>query len=121
MIKQPRTRQNGAATRQLEIPHLASGQQDEAPPAEEMPGRRRSPAPPPRQGPLQRQPATADDVLTVGDVAALLKLPGRTVAEYAARGVLPSVKIGRHRRFSRRELEGLMRSAPGDRAPSQLR
>jgi len=52
--------------------------------------------------------ATADDVLTVNDVATLLQLSPRTVAEYGARGVLPSVKIGRHRRFSRRQLEALV-------------
>jgi excisionase family DNA binding protein len=52
--------------------------------------------------------ATADDVLTVDDVATLFHLPRRTVAEYGARGVLPSVKIGRHRRFSRRQLETVM-------------
>lgn len=61
-------------------------------------------------GQAQRQPATADDVLTVTEVAALLKLSPRTVGEYGARGVLPSVKIGRHRRFSKRQLEGLIGS-----------
>jgi len=121
MIKQPQTRQNGAVPRQLEIPRLASRQRNEAPRIEEEPGGRRSRAPRPRNGPLQRQAATADDVLTVAEVAAMLKLPARTVAEYAARGVLPSVKIGRHRRFSRGELEGLMRSAAEDGEPSHLR
>jgi excisionase family DNA binding protein len=52
--------------------------------------------------------AAAADVLTVREAAALLKLSPRTVGEYGARGVLPSVKIGRHRRFSRRQLEALM-------------
>ena len=55
-----------------------------------------------------RQHATADDVLTVNEVATLLRLSPRTVAEYGARGVLPSVKIGRHRRFSKRQLEAVM-------------
>lgn len=55
-----------------------------------------------------QRPATADDVLTVNEVAALFQLSPRTVAEYGARGVLPSVKIGRHRRFSRRQLEAVM-------------
>lgn len=55
-----------------------------------------------------RPPATAEDVLTVTEVAALFKLSPRTVGEYGARGILPSVKIGRHRRFSRRQLEALM-------------
>lgn len=60
------------------------------------------------KGEPQQQPATADDILSVNEVAELLKLSPRTVGEYGARGVLPSVKIGRHRRFSRRELESLM-------------
>jgi excisionase family DNA binding protein len=59
-------------------------------------------------GEAHQQPATADDILTVNEVAELLKLSPRTVGEYGARGVLPSVKIGRHRRFSRRQLEALM-------------
>jgi excisionase family DNA binding protein len=56
----------------------------------------------------ENAPATADDVLTVSEVARLLQLSPRTVAEYGARGLLPSVKIGRHRRFSRRQLEAMM-------------
>src|SRR5438105_3476356 len=59
-------------------------------------------------GEAHQQPATADEVLSVNEVAELLKLSPRTVGEYGARGVLPSVKIGRHRRFSRRQLEALM-------------
>jgi excisionase family DNA binding protein len=58
----------------------------------------------------RRRYATADDVLTVNQVAPLFKLSPRTVSEYGARGVLPSVKIGRHRRFSRRRLEDLLRA-----------
>jgi len=67
-----------------------------------------------------QHPATADDILSVNEVAELLKLSPRTVGEYGARGVLPSVKIGRHRRFSRRQLETLIAlgqkgSAEGER------
>jgi excisionase family DNA binding protein len=58
-------------------------------------------------------PATAEDVLTVNEVAALFKLSPRTVSEYGAKGVLPSVKIGRHRRFSRPQLEAVMASGRG--------
>lgn len=67
-------------------------------------------------GQARRRPAEADDVLTVREVAALLKLSPRTVGEYGARGVLPSVKIGRHRRFSKRELEALVSSPRDSRA-----
>jgi excisionase family DNA binding protein len=59
-------------------------------------------------GEPHQQPATADDILSVNEVAELLKLSPRTVGEYGAGGVLPSVKIGRHRRFSRRQLETLI-------------
>jgi excisionase family DNA binding protein len=48
--------------------------------------------------------------MTVKEVAALVKISPRTVGEYGARGTLPSVKIGRHRRFSKRQLEALMAS-----------
>ena|SRR5438309_40885 len=59
-------------------------------------------------GEPHQQQATADDILSVNEVAEFLKLSPRTVGEYGARGVLPSVKIGRHRRFSRRQLETLI-------------
>jgi excisionase family DNA binding protein len=52
-------------------------------------------------------------------IAELLKLSPRTVGEYAARGVLPSVKIGRHRRFSRRQLEALMAAGQKDGAEGE--
>jgi excisionase family DNA binding protein len=52
----------------------------------------------------QHRPATAPDCLTAAQVAAFLQIPSRTVAEYAARGLLPSVRIGRHLRFSRAAL-----------------
>ena len=67
------------------------------------------------------RPATAEDVLTVNEVAALFKLSPRTVSEYGARGLLPSVKIGRHRRFSRRQLEAVMASGRGGEAKPATR
>jgi len=42
-----------------------------------------------------------DDVMTADQVAALLLIRPSTVADYARRGVLPSIKLGRHRRFVR--------------------
>ena len=49
----------------------------------------------------------ATPLLTAGDVAALLSLPRSSVYEYARRrrDPLPSVLIGRHRRFDRGQLE----------------
>ena len=55
------------------------------------------------------QPAVvlATPLLTADDVAALLSLPRSSVYEYARRrhDPLPSVLIGRHRRFDRGQLE----------------
>jgi excisionase family DNA binding protein len=84
--------------------------------SDSQPAARRPRAVQPPNGEARRQPAEADDVLTVREVAALLKLSPRTVGEYGARGVLPSVKIGRHRRFSKRELEALIASPRDSRA-----
>ena len=39
--------------------------------------------------------------MTAEQVAALLMLPVSTVKDYARRGVLPSIKLGKHRRFVR--------------------
>lgn len=58
-------------------------------------------------------PAALDELMTADQVAALLLLPASTVKDYARRGVLPSIKLGKHRRFVRsqveRAIEGLAR------------
>ena len=48
-----------------------------------------------------------EPLLTAADVAVLLGVPRSTVYEYARRQIdpLPSIAIGRHRRFSRSDLE----------------
>jgi excisionase family DNA binding protein len=48
---------------------------------------------------------TADDVLTGRDVARLLQAPVSTVEDWARRGILPSVKIGRRRLYIREQIE----------------
>jgi excisionase family DNA binding protein len=48
---------------------------------------------------------TADDVMTARDVARLLHAPVSTVEDWARRGVLPSVKIGRRRLYIRQNIE----------------
>jgi excisionase family DNA binding protein len=48
-----------------------------------------------------RRRLTADDVLTARDVALLLHAPVSTVEDWARRGILPSVKIGRRRLYIR--------------------
>ncbi|HEX8205604.1 MAG TPA: helix-turn-helix domain-containing protein [Solirubrobacteraceae bacterium] len=56
----------------------------------------------------RRQPVPLDaPLLTADDVAALLAVPRSSVYEYARRlhDPLPSLRIGRHRRFDRGSVE----------------
>jgi excisionase family DNA binding protein len=46
-----------------------------------------------------------DELMTARQVAELLQMRISTVETYARRGLLPSVKVGRHRRFIRSQLE----------------
>jgi excisionase family DNA binding protein len=48
---------------------------------------------------------TASDIMTLAEVAELLHVPGSTVGDWARRGVIPSVKIGRRRIFIRTQIE----------------
>lgn len=48
---------------------------------------------------------TRADLLTPEEVAALLAVPVSTVRDWARRDILPSRKLGRHRRFLRSEVE----------------
>jgi excisionase family DNA binding protein len=49
-----------------------------------------------------------DELLTARQVAALLQMKVSTVEAYARRGLLPSVKLGRHRRFIQSQLESAL-------------
>jgi excisionase family DNA binding protein len=51
---------------------------------------------------------TADDVMTARDVAWLLHAPVSTVEDWARRGILPSVKIGRRRLYIRHNIEAAL-------------
>ncbi|HTR90047.1 MAG TPA: helix-turn-helix domain-containing protein [Solirubrobacteraceae bacterium] len=42
--------------------------------------------------------------MTADQVATLLLVPISTVMDYARRGVLPSIKLGKHRRFVRSQV-----------------
>lgn len=55
-----------------------------------------------------RRRLTADDVLTARDVALLLHAPVSTVEDWARRGILPSVKIGRRRIYIRESIEAAL-------------
>jgi excisionase family DNA binding protein len=48
---------------------------------------------------------TADDVMTARDVAQLLHAPVSTVEDWARRGIVPSVKLGRRRLYLRSGIE----------------
>ena len=61
--------------------------------------------------PAARRPTTSSPR---AEAARYLKLPLRTINEYSAQGRVPSVKLGRHRRYSRRDLEALVAKG-GDR------
>ncbi len=52
--------------------------------------------------------ATLDELMTAGQVAALLLLPASTIKDYARRGVLPSIKLGKHRRFVRSAVQAAL-------------
>jgi excisionase family DNA binding protein len=47
-----------------------------------------------------------DNILTSDEAAKLLRLKPTTLADYARRGKVPSVQIGKHRRYVRADLEG---------------
>jgi excisionase family DNA binding protein len=51
---------------------------------------------------------TADDVMTGREVAELLHVPASTVEDLARRGDLPSVKVGRRRRYVRQQVEAVL-------------
>jgi excisionase family DNA binding protein len=56
------------------------------------------------------KPLTAADVMTASDVAVLLHAPVSTVEDWARRGILPSVKIGRRRLYIRQSIEAVLTS-----------
>ena len=63
-----------------------------------------------------------DELMTSSQVAALLQMRLSTVESYARRGLLPSVKVGRHRRFIRSQLERALDALiNGDRVPAGTR
>jgi hypothetical protein len=51
---------------------------------------------------------TADDVMSAREVADLVHMPISTVQDYGRRGILPSVKIGRHRLYIRSRIEAML-------------
>ncbi len=62
-----------------------------------------------------------DELLTTDEVAELLHIPRSTVADYARRGVLPSIKLGRHRRFVRSDVADAIERLRLGQAPARPR
>lgn len=60
-----------------------------------------------------------DELLTSEEVAELLRIPRSTVSEYARRGVLPSIKLGRHRRFVRSDVADAIERLRLGQAPAR--
>lgn len=50
----------------------------------------------------------AEPLLEASDVAALLRIPVSSVYEYARRGEIPSVRLGKHVRFVRADIARLI-------------
>jgi excisionase family DNA binding protein len=46
-----------------------------------------------------------DELMTAEEMAGVLQMRVSTIQGYARRGLLPSVKVGRHRRFIRSDVE----------------
>jgi excisionase family DNA binding protein len=55
-------------------------------------------------------PSLLDELMTSNQIAGLLQMRLSTVESYARRGLLPSVKVGRHRRFVRSQVESALAS-----------
>ncbi len=60
------------------------------------------------EGQTQPRRLTADDVMLAREVAGLLHAPVSTVEDWARRGILPSVKIGRRRLYIREQIEAVL-------------
>jgi excisionase family DNA binding protein len=63
---------------------------------------------------LQPAGSVLDELLTAGQLAAILQMRVSTVEDYARRGILPSIKLGRHRRFVRSQVECVIDEMIGD-------
>jgi excisionase family DNA binding protein len=68
-------------------------------------------------------PSILDELMTAAEVAKVLQLRVSTIEDYARRGVLPSMKLGRHRRFLRSRVEDAIieLSEPCTRGPGARR
>jgi len=72
-----------------------------------------------RETTIDAAPGAPPELMTAEQVGALLLLPRSTVEGYARSGVLPSIKIGKHRRFVRDDVADFIEALrePSARAP----
>ena len=54
------------------------------------------------------------ELMTAAQVAELLQMKRTTIEDYARRGLLPSLKLGRHRRFVRSDVEAALAQLRSD-------
>ena len=57
----------------------------------------------------------SDDILNIKEVSDYLKIPVSTVYKLAQDGKLPAVKVGKHWRFMKRDLDHLFEKKLADR------
>ncbi len=67
----------------------------------------------------RERPLTAADVMTVREVAELLRAPVSTVGDWARRGIIPSRKLDRRRVFIRARIEEVLLDDTGEQARSR--
>jgi excisionase family DNA binding protein len=58
-----------------------------------------------------RRQLTREDVMTAGEVGALLRLASSSVYDLARRGAIPGHRVGRAWRFIRQEIEEWLRAS----------
>ncbi len=66
---------------------------------------------PPSLTTAQPRSLTRADLMTAADVADLVAVPISTVRDWGRRGILPRVKLGRHVRFVRAQVEAAILAA----------
>jgi excisionase family DNA binding protein len=69
------------------------------------------PTAPPVLASVQPRSLTRADLMTAAEVAQLLDVPISTVLDWGRRGTLPRVKLGRHVRFVRTQVEAAVLAA----------
>ena len=67
-------------------------------------------------GSFEPRGLTRADLMTAAQVAELLSVPVSTVRDWGRRGVLPRIKLGRHVRFVRVQVEEAVLRAGRDQA-----